>query len=55
MGPFPTSEGFQYILVVVEYASKWIEAIPTRTNDAKVAKKFVKDYIFFSNLEYRKY
>jgi len=28
MGPFPPF-GFVYILVVVDYASKWIEAIPS--------------------------
>ena len=33
MGPFPSSDGKEYILVAVDYVSKWIEAIPTRTND----------------------
>ena len=33
MGLFPPSEGKEYILVVVDYVSKWVEAIPTRTND----------------------
>ncbi|CAM8954934.1 unnamed protein product [Rhodiola kirilowii] len=27
MGPFPSSYGNQYILVAVDYVSKWIEAI----------------------------
>ena len=27
MGPFPSSFGFVYILVAVDYVSKWIEAI----------------------------
>jgi hypothetical protein len=26
MGPFPNSEGYEYILVVVDYISKWVEA-----------------------------
>ena len=46
MGPFPPSFGFQYILVAVDYVSKWVEAIPTRTNDADVVVKFFKDVIF---------
>jgi len=29
MGPFPPSFGFLYILVIVDYVSKWIEAIPS--------------------------
>ena len=32
MGPFPTSNGKEYILVAVDYVSNWVEAIPTRTN-----------------------
>ena len=30
MGPFPPSCGFLYILLSVDYVSKWVEAIPTR-------------------------
>ena len=33
MGLFPPSEGKEYILVAVDYVSKWVEVIPTRTND----------------------
>ena len=36
MGPFPNSFGNQYMLVVVDYVSKWVEATPSRTNDNKV-------------------
>jgi hypothetical protein len=28
MGPAPNSEGCEYILVVVDYISKWVEALP---------------------------
>ena len=46
MGPFPPSNGFEYILVAVDYVSKWIEAMATRTNDHKVVIKFVQKNIF---------
>ena len=36
MGPFPVSYGYQYILVDVDYVSKWVEAIACKTNDHKV-------------------
>ena len=42
MGPFLSSFGNQYILVGVDYVSKWVEAIPSPTNDAKVVIKFFK-------------
>ena len=35
MGPFPPSYSNIYILVVVDYLSKWVEAIATPTNDTK--------------------
>ena len=41
MGPFPQSFGSFYILVVVDYVSKWIEAVATPTNDARVVTKFL--------------
>ena len=33
------SFGYVYILLAVDYVSKWVEAKPTRTNDAKVVDK----------------
>ncbi|RDX80611.1 gag-pol, partial [Mucuna pruriens] len=42
MGPFPVSNGYSYILLAVDYVSRWVEAIPTRTNDAKVVVDFLK-------------
>jgi len=35
MGPFPLSFIFLYILVVINYVSKWIDAIPSQNNDHK--------------------
>ena len=46
MGPFPSSFGNLFILLAVDYVSKWMEAIPTRKNDRHVVLKFVKEYIF---------
>jgi hypothetical protein len=30
MGPFKNSHGYEYILVMVDYVSKWVEAMPCR-------------------------
>ncbi|CAL8118049.1 unnamed protein product [Prunus armeniaca] len=46
MGPFPSSFGYTYILVAIDYVSKWVEAIATKTNDHKVVLKFLRDNIF---------
>ena len=46
MGPFPPSFGFSYILLAVDYVSKWVEAIATRTNDSRVVMSFVRSNIF---------
>src|SRR5450756_2125559 len=46
MGPFPSSFGHLYILLAVDYVSKWVEAIATRTNDSKVVSEFVQFNIF---------
>ncbi|XP_024178805.1 uncharacterized protein LOC112184801 [Rosa chinensis] len=46
MGPFPQSFGNLYILVAVDYVSKWVEAIACKTNDHKVVLSFLKDNIF---------
>ena len=35
-----------YIFLAVDYVSKWVEAIPTRTNDAKVVAQFLRSNIF---------
>ncbi|GKD25352.1 reverse transcriptase domain-containing protein, partial [Tanacetum coccineum] len=42
MGPFPSSKGNKYILVEVDYLSKWVEAKALPANDARVVCKFLK-------------
>nr|GEX59237.1 hypothetical protein [Tanacetum cinerariifolium] len=42
MGPFPSSRGNMYILVAVDYFSKWVEAKALPTNDARVVVMFLK-------------
>ncbi|GKB13487.1 reverse transcriptase domain-containing protein, partial [Tanacetum coccineum] len=42
MGPFLKSYRFKYILVAVDYVSKWAEAQALPTNDARVVVTFLK-------------
>ncbi|GKB35573.1 reverse transcriptase domain-containing protein [Tanacetum coccineum] len=42
MGPFPSSRGNKYILIAVNYLSKWVEAKALPTNVARVVVKFLK-------------
>nr|GEZ70208.1 reverse transcriptase domain-containing protein [Tanacetum cinerariifolium] len=42
MGSFPSSKGNKYILVAVDYLSKWVKAKALPTNDARVVVKFLK-------------
>ena len=46
MGPFPSSFGHTYILLAVEYVSKWIEAVATVRDDSKAVVHFLRKHIF---------
>ncbi|KAL1223097.1 hypothetical protein V5N11_022937 [Cardamine amara subsp. amara] len=46
MRPFPSSYGNEYILVAVDYVSKWVEALASPTNDSRVVIKMFKSVIF---------
>ena len=40
MGPFPSSFGNLYILLAMDYVSKWVEAITCSKNDANTVVRF---------------
>ena len=42
MGPFPPSFGNLYILLAVDYVSKWVEAVACSRNDASTAVSFLQ-------------
>jgi hypothetical protein len=46
MGPFPKSHKCEYILVTMDYVSKWVEAMPCSVTDAKRARKMFQEVIF---------
>ena len=46
MGPFPPSFGNLYILVAVDYVSKWVEAAALPINDARTIVNFLQKNIF---------
>uniref|UniRef100_A0A2N9F0Y9 Integrase catalytic domain-containing protein n=1 Tax=Fagus sylvatica TaxID=28930 RepID=A0A2N9F0Y9_FAGSY len=46
MRPFLQSFGNLYILLAVDYVSKWVEAIACKVNDHKVVLKFLREHIF---------
>nr|GEU55058.1 reverse transcriptase domain-containing protein [Tanacetum cinerariifolium] len=43
MGPFLSSRGNKFILVAVDYLSKWVEAKALPTNDSRVVCKILKN------------
>nr|GEY44284.1 hypothetical protein [Tanacetum cinerariifolium] len=53
MGPFPSSRGNRYILVAVDYLSKWVEAKALPTIDARVVVKFLKSLMLKYGVTHR--
>ncbi|GKA85853.1 reverse transcriptase domain-containing protein [Tanacetum coccineum] len=52
IGPFPKSHKFKYILVAVDYVSKWAEVEALPTNDARVVVNFLKKlFSYFGTLK----
>ena len=45
MGPFPPSVGNRYILLAVDYVSKWVEAVACSRNDANTVVSFLQKNI----------
>jgi hypothetical protein len=46
MGPFKNAHGFEHILVMVDYVSKWVEAMPCREASIEESIAMIKSVIF---------
>ena len=46
IGLFPPSFGNTYILLAMDYVSKWVDAFATQKNDAKIVVQLVHKNIF---------
>ena len=46
MGPFVNSHGFEHILVMVDYVSKWVEVMPCRKASTEESIHMIKSVIF---------
>jgi hypothetical protein len=46
MGQLPNSEGYEYILVTINYVSKWVEALPCRAANDMHLKRMFHEVIF---------
>ena len=51
MGLFPSSNGYTHILVVVDYVTKWVEAIPTSSAEHNTSIIRCLNKLFFRGLE----
>ena len=45
-GSFVKSRNYEYILVIVDYVSKWVEAMPCKTADSRHSKRMFEEVIF---------
>jgi transposase InsO family protein len=43
--PPPSSKGHQYILAIMDYFTKWVEAIPMKTVSSKDVINFIKEHV----------
>jgi transposase InsO family protein len=41
----PSSKGHQYILAIMDYFTKWVEAIPMKTVTLKDVINFIKEHV----------
>jgi hypothetical protein len=41
----PSSKGHQYILAIMDYFTKWVEAIPMKTVTSKDVINFIKEHV----------
>ena len=46
MGPFQKSHDNEYILIAIDYVSKWVEALPCWAANARHARKMFHEVIF---------
>jgi transposase InsO family protein len=46
MWPFQKSHDREHILIIIDYMSKWVEALPCRVADARHARKMFHEVIF---------
>jgi len=46
MGRFVKPWNYEYILVAVDYVSKWVEAMPCKKDDSRHSKRMFEEIIF---------
>jgi len=46
MGPFVKSRNYEYILVAVDYVSKWVEIMPCKKDDSRHSRRMFEEIIF---------